>query len=278
MNDFTRDQMLAASRALPEAVRDALYDSRVDEVIAGLQKTYQLHIDVVDTINKETNYLLLGLTNPAQYAERLRTNGKIPETTVTAIIKEVNEKIFVPLREQMRGAGEGSGAAVAPTAASVAPIAAMPKPQPMVPTGNIVHPPLPTMSTPLGDKVLNRLAPTTPANLPGAMVPKPPMQIPISATPIAPRPPMPMPASPLPAPKPLATALAAAGVPLLSDHEQAHIEFKKVASAPVAPAPVTPPARTLAPIPAAITPAPTAPTIKNYSIDPYREQPEEHEK
>lgn len=350
MNEFTKEQMLAAYRALPEMIKDALADPQNNEVMLELQKTYQLHVDTIALVNRETSCLLLGLINPAQYADRLRAKAGLTEQVAAAVIAEINSKIFVPLHEKMRAGGEGK--AVDSEQLVVGSQPPPPVPQPASPSTTHQLPPTnspsaakPTMATPMTEKVLNRLAPKIDGSqqLVGSSQPQPQ-----PALPTAPPTNNQLPTTNT-SPNPLAAALAAAGVakpsvavpqtspvpqprpvpqvpqrpvqqqektlPLppgdmfLNDHEEkgrseqlvvgslpktqsvppvvptTNYKLPPTNSPPInqfaaRPAPPPAPAKSPSNIPAPVAKktAPAVPLVKEYSVDPYREQPEEHEK
>ena len=82
-------------------------------VLTGIQRTYGLHVDVTGALGEAVGYMLLGLITPLEFAGDLRAHG-IPENAVTGIVGEVNQKIFIPLREKMRRE-EPSAQGVVPT-------------------------------------------------------------------------------------------------------------------------------------------------------------------
>jgi hypothetical protein len=235
MKNPTRDQVQAAYKSAPPAVQDAVMSEQTALFAEKLRTEYDLHIDVAATISSLLGHLLLGLTSPAEFLEELKEKSVDP-ATATRIMNDINQQIFIPLRDTMR-AGESGGAkaAAAPVKAPEAqpvPLTAKPPPKP-APAGMIVHPPLPsaplpgstlpgtvtikpglpTMSTPAADKVLNQLAPVAPpapAVTPArpAMplsraAPEPPANLPGV---IQPKPITPM-AATLPAPHPITFAL-----------------------------------------------------------------------
>ncbi len=93
--------------AAPKIVQDAVTSPETQRVIEQLGKQYSLHIDVIGLLAKMTSYMLLGYTEPGEFLQELRT-ANVPDQQAQAIIAEINQKIFVPLRDQMRKNETGS--------------------------------------------------------------------------------------------------------------------------------------------------------------------------
>lgn len=244
---------------LPQPIKTFLLE-KLSPIAQDIMKKHALHLDQGAALERDLTLVLLGAREPSALATNLKEEAHLDDATLSAVLTDVNEQVFMPLRDALREGGEET----APT-----------------PAGAIVHPPLPT-SRPIA---------TPPANLPGVIQPK-------AATPAAAAAPVVKPVTPAPAKPnaPLAAALKSAGaLPMLEDHEEPHFDIKKpaVAPAPVAPPPAPAPAMRIIPTtapaapqaaskPAPVAPpaaaGPTAPPAKAYAVDPYREQPEEHEK
>lgn len=268
-------------RTLPPAIRTYIEGEQYAKVAQTLTTKYQLHVDQGGILEREMLLLLLGIENPAEFASALQTETGLKQELVVAIMKDLNQQVFAPLQETMRTGGN-EGVPATPKAKPAAAVQSL---------GTVDNPPMPasipTMSTPLAEKTLNRLAATPPA---GGSTPRP----------VAPA------ARPAVVTSGLSAALKNAGVQLLEDHEEPHIEFKKPAAAvapaapaapsaptslpkpimagsfaapaPQAPRPPMPAPLPSAPVPMPKPPVPTMPASTTYTVDPYREAPEEHEK
>jgi hypothetical protein len=171
--------MAAAFQTLPVPIRQFLLSLKISEFSDDLGKRYGLPFDTISALAKDTSYLLAGLINPDQFQAELTQMG-IGSEAAAAIIQELNEKIFKPLREEVKNAPpeesaelETVPAAPAPTPAPAPSITPRPMPRPIPPP----------------------LVPSPSVTLPGSDVPLPP---PAPPAPFVPQPPVPL--SPRPAP------------------------------------------------------------------------------
>ena len=96
------EQFSAAYQKLPFPIREYLADPELSDVVLQIGTAHQLHVDTIGALEREVNNMLLGLVNPTQFVGELKSIG-IPETSVGAIVEELNAKIFMPLREKMKG-------------------------------------------------------------------------------------------------------------------------------------------------------------------------------
>ena len=268
--------------AAPPLVQEAVMSQATQQVIEQLGKQYTLHIDVIGLLMKLSSYMLLGYSGPKEALEELRA-ASVPEQQARQIIDDINKKIFVPLREKMRGGIDAASQSTKP-AEAIKPVMPMAQPETHFHLQNrIEHPPLPkpqpegsqtslSSNSTLGDVVRSALA--TPPPSPKLLPPKP-----------------------------------VENEKLLEDHEEPHIEIDKktvpsnlpgvvvpagiippgVRFSPVIPevrpSPIIPkiepqippipkvaaPSTPVAPAPSKPSVLPPAPPIKSYSVDPYRE-------
>src|SRR3989344_2586937 len=243
----TFDQDLSAVISqLPAPIRAFFVSGKVEIVAKNLMQKYQLHIDQGAITEREIILLLLGLKSPDEFTKTLVEEAKLDQQTVNGITRDVNEQIFVPLREEMRkGSAQQSVATPSPKATSASSETSQGAAEGTA--REVVLQPRTTMIP------ANPQLPLRPAEAYGvggqrpaqtlASVPRyvPPKKYFNLQNKIPPR---------------LAEASGVGGPPtttkpmesnkLLEDHEEPHIEFKKNPRAP-------------------------KPIIKEYSFDPYRE-------
>lgn len=230
---------------------------KLGKVAQLLMERYALHIDQGTVLERELMLVLLGLQDPDEFAAALYENLPVSKQTVLDIINDINQEVFVPLREEMRRATTGAPAPAGP-------IAAQPRPQGAAEPAHYFH-------------LKNKIPPPATARQPvanPAIAPLPPKSI------------LPRPAAAPGAGGPLrgGRPFPPAGPKLLEDHEEPHIAFKKSAPPPPNLPGAMPPPPTRAPqvaqpinrivhppLPAARPPAPPRPPAQPYSTDPYRE-------
>jgi hypothetical protein len=100
---ITPEQFSTAYGKLPFPIREYLAGDELGEVTEAVGKEFGLHIDTVGALDREVTNMLLGLINPEQFVGELRSVG-IPQENISALVKELNAKVFMPLREKMQNA------------------------------------------------------------------------------------------------------------------------------------------------------------------------------
>ncbi len=278
MNKPTQQQVIEAYKRLPPPVQEFLADpDQLARVLTDIRNAHSLHIDVVGQVSESIGHLLLGLASPIEFRDTLKTAG-VSEVTANDIIGEINQKIFVPLREQMRKGS--SAAASAPSRPPVQQTAQMAGNEPL-PLRPAVAP---SVGGPQSEKhfQLQNKIPPRPLNNPpsGLSGDRSVKQNDLAAA---------------PSQRPdLRNVLAAVtkspnllnGEKLLEDHEEPHIEFRKSVPPPNLPGAPRPseafgeggiPPPVSAPLKPSTLPIASVPPVpaKPYSSDPYREPVDE---
>lgn len=278
MKKFTDEEIKSAVNKAPKIIRDELdtgYDTAV--TISEIGRNQQMHIDQIGILAELNRNMLLGLIGPSDFSQELTSIG-ISDAQVQQILSEINTKIFIPLREEMRRADTA--------------VAQPPRSAPPAPRVAAINASVPSYAPP------QRPVASAPMSIPPTRTPTsaPSQSRQAQQSSVASLPPR------FGASRPVLTALPRpeAEPMMLEDHEEPHIDFHTAPiAAPVArtapppdyfpgamppvPAPdrVAPvPPREEAPVispppvtqsPVTPTPAPVAPARPPYSADPYRE-------
>jgi hypothetical protein len=98
---ITAEQFNTAYSKLPFVLREYIADDDLTTITEQVGKEHQLHVDTIGALYRETTNMLLGLINPTQFVGELKSVG-VPEESIGAIVQELNEKVFIPLREKMK--------------------------------------------------------------------------------------------------------------------------------------------------------------------------------
>ncbi|KKW39666.1 MAG: hypothetical protein UY89_C0017G0001, partial [Parcubacteria group bacterium GW2011_GWA1_54_9] len=116
MKHYSTKELLQISDTAPASIRDALSSENTITTITNLGVNLKLHVDQLGLVAELNVQMLLGLVNPQEFLQELIAAG-VPNADAREIMTEINQKIFVPLREEMR---KGPAQQVAAPASPVA--------------------------------------------------------------------------------------------------------------------------------------------------------------
>src|SRR3990167_11362864 len=85
--------------ALPEGIQEIILSSNYEETLLIVGKQYQLNIEQLDILQRETTLVMMGLTPTKDFATELARELKIDAVKASQIVKDLNEKIFLKIRE-----------------------------------------------------------------------------------------------------------------------------------------------------------------------------------
>lgn len=252
------ESMKQIMKTLPPVIREYLSQGKYTPVARNLMTKYDLRIDQGGILEREIMLLLLGVESPADFTKSLSDDAGLTREIINNIIQEVNDQIFVPLRK-----AEEKGT----------PVLSAPLPTTHFKLENKIPIPRPVPEAP---KIISTLPPAPMKGLPPKVfLPRPSTLGEVVRSVLA-------------APKPIDNTK------LLEDHEEPHIELKKVEVPPNLPG-AMPPREEIKPVvpmphvhPEPVIPKPEVPAppvvstpvepkpivstpITSYSSDPYRE-------
>lgn len=242
-NQLTLEQSLQdIFPTLPAPIQRFIKEGKPGEVAQTIMDHYVLHIDQGTIIEHQILLALFGVVGPEEFMEALSDKLSLSDDVVGDIIEDVNNEVFMPLREEMR-----KGPQTVPQIPKPVAVAEPPRTSVLSPRTTIIpsNPQLPQRPAQMLTSVPRYVPPKKYFNLQNKIPP------PVTPT--------------------LPVLKQADSNRLLEDHEEPHIEFKKTASPPpnlpgvIQPTPILqPPAQPTPPVP------PPAP-VESYSTDPYRE-------
>ena len=106
------DSIKQVMQTLPPVILNYLAQGRHTSVARELMAKYGLRVDQGGVLEREIMLLLMGIENPNEFTQALAVEAQVDRTIISSIVKDVNDLIFVPLREEEEG--KGARAPVAP--------------------------------------------------------------------------------------------------------------------------------------------------------------------
>jgi len=93
---------------VPPQVRAVFASGKVENVAKSLIQKYRLHVDQSGVVEREVILLVLSLKSQGEFAQTLSEEAKLDVQTIRAIMQDINEQIFVPIRKEMEASRTGA--------------------------------------------------------------------------------------------------------------------------------------------------------------------------
>lgn len=87
--------------AVPEDVREQVTSEEVAQTLTEIGKSHALHIDQQGILDEETLYIMLGVENPDNFIGTLQNRLGIDEGKAISIARDINEKVFLRIRQSL---------------------------------------------------------------------------------------------------------------------------------------------------------------------------------
>lgn len=116
---YTPEQIKEAFKKLPQIVREAITSTETTEATVNIGKKYGLHVDKLGILSQETGYAILGLTPTADLPQRLKQVLGLDDSTVNSLASDLNQQIFLKIREFVQETTETPINALVPAPSSV---------------------------------------------------------------------------------------------------------------------------------------------------------------
>ena len=132
---YQRGQLKDAIKKLPKELQDLMLDPETENRVISIGEKHHLHIDLIGELNDEVILVLSGLAKYSDFVPHIIQRLNIDQTTASAITTDINNEIFLPIRESLQQLADNKVAAPAPVAAiTPAPAAPTPTVTPNSPT------------------------------------------------------------------------------------------------------------------------------------------------
>jgi len=101
--NFSQKELQQAFENVPEEVKEAVTSVKVAEKLRAIGSRFTLHIDELGELGSETGLLMLGLAHPSVFVDNIARRLKVSRDRAAEIGRAVNEEIFRPIREELKG-------------------------------------------------------------------------------------------------------------------------------------------------------------------------------
>jgi len=99
---FSQEEAKKRLEALPPSVRTLIYSKEMTGIIETIGKKYNLFIDKIGTLESETSFLMLGFTEPKDFARILSERIPIDPPTAVNLAQDVNDQLLVRVRSALK--------------------------------------------------------------------------------------------------------------------------------------------------------------------------------
>ncbi|TSC61695.1 MAG: hypothetical protein G01um101448_213 [Parcubacteria group bacterium Gr01-1014_48] len=117
--DYTPEMLEKQFNLVPDDVKNALSSEATATALQEIGEKNGLLEDRIESLVNETGFVMLGLTHPSSFVSNLTTKMGISRENAQRIAAQVNESIFMPIRESLKkiyniGGAGGQPKTVAP--------------------------------------------------------------------------------------------------------------------------------------------------------------------
>lgn len=98
---YTREELEQKYQKLPEDLKEAIIGVKTAETIYDTGQKNALHVDQIGELADEVGLAMLGLTKTEDFVNHIKNRLQIGQTTAEQITREINEQIFLPIRESL---------------------------------------------------------------------------------------------------------------------------------------------------------------------------------
>ena len=98
----SKEQLLEKFDQLPQDLQDAILAVETSDKLQLIAKKFGLHIDQTGEMGSETGLVMLGITHPTEFIGNLEKRLGVERAKAAQIAGEVNEQIFLPIRDSLK--------------------------------------------------------------------------------------------------------------------------------------------------------------------------------
>mgnify|MGYP001601968926 CR=1 FL=1 len=98
---LTSEKLEEQFLSLPKDIQNAITSNAILDVVGEIGKNRGLHIDQTGVLAEETALLMLGETRLDGFSSRMEESLGVPSNIANAIVQDLNDKIFLPIRASL---------------------------------------------------------------------------------------------------------------------------------------------------------------------------------
>jgi len=102
MDDNTTKIIKDKFNSLPESIQEIILSTHYQDTLIEIAKKYQLNIEKLGILERETTLVMMGLTPTKNFEHELTRELSIDEEKGSLIVKDINEEIFLKIRELLK--------------------------------------------------------------------------------------------------------------------------------------------------------------------------------
>lgn len=87
---------------LPPAVQQAIQSADLEAKLQAIGQKDGLHIDQIGDLQDETLLVMMGLSDPGEFASRIEERLHLPPQKAVSIAEAISTQVFVPIRTSMQ--------------------------------------------------------------------------------------------------------------------------------------------------------------------------------
>ncbi len=104
MSRYIQQELEERYQKLPRILQEAIFNVDVANKIFALGRRFNLTIEKIGFVAEEVGYVILGFTKPEKFTEVLADRLGAGREEATKIAQEIDQRIFLPLREALKEA------------------------------------------------------------------------------------------------------------------------------------------------------------------------------
>ncbi|MFA6258758.1 MAG: hypothetical protein WCX79_03605, partial [Candidatus Paceibacterota bacterium] len=102
MDENTKKIIKEKFESLPDDIQKIILSTDYENTLVEIGKNYKLTIDQMGILERETTLVMMGLVPTDDFKNELAGELKIDATTISLIVKDINQKIFLKIRELLK--------------------------------------------------------------------------------------------------------------------------------------------------------------------------------